>query len=131
MADNKRNTVQRQLVLDAVKELNTHATAEQVYGHIVKRYPTISKATVYRCLGQMTASGELCNIGTFDGAAHYDCICRVHHHFICNQCKRVFDVEGDFSDILGRIHDSSGFDITDYRLSFNGLCWECKKQLSA
>jgi len=70
--DNKRNTIQKQLVLDAVKELNIHATAEQVFEYVVKKHTSISKATVYRNLSQMAESGELLNIGSFYGSAHYD-----------------------------------------------------------
>ena len=124
--DNKRKTVQRQLILDAVKELDIHATAEQVYEHIYQKYPTISKATVYRNLNQMSESGELLNIGTFYGCTHYDHKCHEHYHFVCENCKQVFDVEGDFSDIIGRTEDAHGFDITSYQLSFSGLCWSCR-----
>jgi len=65
---NKRNTVQRQLILDAVRELDIHATAEQICEYIHKKQPSVSKATVYRNLNQMTESGELLNIGYFYGA---------------------------------------------------------------
>ena len=42
----KRNTIQKQLVLEAVAQLHNHPTAEQVYAQVVKAHPTISKATV-------------------------------------------------------------------------------------
>ena len=48
------------------------ATAEQVYGHVAAEHPSISKATVYRNLGQMVEAGELINIGSFYGAAQRD-----------------------------------------------------------
>ena len=41
----KRNTIQKQLVLEAVAQLHNHPTAEQVYAQVVKAHPTISKAT--------------------------------------------------------------------------------------
>ena len=126
--DSKRNTVQRQLVLNAVKELNTHATAEQVYAYVVQKHPAISKATVYRNLSQMSESGELMNIGNFYGSTRYDHNCHEHYHFVCESCRRVFDVEGDFSDIIGRSGNTDGFDIARCHLSFSGLCWDCKPQ---
>ena len=46
----RRNTIQKQLVLEAVAQLHNHPTAEQVYAQVVKEHPTISKATVYRNL---------------------------------------------------------------------------------
>ncbi|MDR2889363.1 MAG: transcriptional repressor, partial [Lachnospiraceae bacterium] len=67
----RRNTVQRQVILASLQKLNIHATAEQVYDDIIKTHPSISKATVYRNLGQMADAGELLNIGSFYGAVHY------------------------------------------------------------
>ena len=124
--DSKRNTIQRQLILDAVRELNIHATAEQVYEYVVGKHPSISKATVYRNLGQMAESGELLNIGNFDGSSRYDHNCHNHYHFICERCKQVFDVNDYFPDILSKITGMDGFEITGHNLTFNGLCLDCK-----
>jgi len=126
-----RNTVQRQLILDAVKELDIHATAEQVYEFVTHKHPSISKATVYRNLNQMSQAGELLNIGAFSGRTHYDHRCHEHSHFVCEACSRVFDVESDFSDIVDRVAGHHGFDVRNYQLSFEGLCWDCKSQVNA
>ena len=123
---NKRNTVQRQLVYDAVQELNIHATAEQVYDYIAERHPSVSKATVYRNLGKMVESGELLNIGNFFGIARYDHNCHEHYHFICEDCRRIFDVDGDFAGIVSKIKGTEEFDITSFHISFSGLCRGCK-----
>ena len=123
---NKRNTVQRQLIFDAVGALNIHATAEQVYEYLAKKHPSIGRATVYRNLNQMAQSGELLKISNFEGSTHYDHNCHDHQHLICGDCKQVFDVEKNFSDVFDRVQDIEGFDITDYCISFTGLCRECK-----
>jgi len=124
----RRNTIQRQLVYNGVKELNIHATAEQVYEYVIATHPTISKATVYRNLSQMTESGELLNIGNHYGSTHYDHNCHEHHHFICEDCRRVFDVEGDFSKMLDRMSGINGFEIKNINLSLSGLCEGCKSK---
>ena len=122
----KRNTVQRQLILDAVKELNGHVTAEQVFDHVAPKYPSISKTTVYRNMSQMAESGELLRIGNFDGSYRYDHNCHNHYHFVCEKCKRVFDMEGYFSDIYDRIKNERGFMITGHNITFSGLCMDCR-----
>ena len=122
----RRNTVQRQLIFDAIKSLDTHASAEEIYEYVVQAHPNISKATVYRNLNQMVKSGELLNIGDFDGSAHYDHNCRKHYHFMCEDCRRIFDVEDDYFSVTVRFEKIGGFDIMDYRLTFSGLCWTCK-----
>ena len=47
----RRNTIQRDLVLEAVNTLKGHVTAEEVYSFIKKEHPNIGKGTVYRNLG--------------------------------------------------------------------------------
>ncbi len=123
--DAKRNTIQRQLIFDAVKKLDIHATAEQVYEYVSREHPTISKATVYRNLSQMAEAGELLNIGTFWGATHYDHNLGKHYHFICDECGRVFDVDDFFPEIDKRIVQMEGFEIKSHNLTFSGLCPEC------
>ena len=124
----KRNTVQRQLIIDAVKKLDIHATAEQVYGYIVIKYPSIGRATVYRNLSQMSKSGALLKVRGCQGSAHYDHNCHEHHHFVCSNCRRVIDVEKDFSDVFDRARRTLDFDISGYSISFSGLCRKCKEK---
>ena len=119
-----RNTIQRQLILDAVKSLNIHASAEQVYEHVVKQHPTISKATVYRNLNQLASGGDLLNIGPFYNQSHFDHNCHVHYHFVCEACGRIVDVDGDFSEMFNKIKEISGVDVSN--ASFSGICPKCK-----
>jgi len=127
--DSKRNTIQRRLIYAALKELDIHATAEQVFDYVARESPSISKATVYRNLGQMVCSGEVAEIGCFNGVRHYDHNCHKHYHFICKVCNQIFDVEGDFSSVCDMIEDKSGFDIEVCNISFSGLCWNCRDTL--
>jgi len=122
----KRKTIQRDLILDAMKKLDMHATAEQVYGYVAAEHPTISKATVYRNLSQMAESGELVNIGSFDGVAHYDHNCHRHGHFVCDGCRQIFDVDGRLPGLFDRVADMDGHEIRGFNLSFNGLCRDCR-----
>lgn len=46
----RRNTIQKELVLRAVMKMRRHVTAEEVYDCIKDDYPTIGKGTVYRNL---------------------------------------------------------------------------------
>jgi Fe2+ or Zn2+ uptake regulation protein len=125
----KRNTIQRQLILAAVGELNIHATAEQVYEHISKDHPTISKATVYRNLSQMSGAGELQSIGSFGGSVHYDHNLSKHYHFICDKCGRVFDMDAFFPEIDMCAKDMNGYVIKGHNLTFSGLCPDCASSM--
>jgi len=124
--NDKRNTIQRKLISDAVKELDIHASAEQVYEYIKEKYSSISKATVYRNLSQMAEAGELVNIGDFYGCAHYDHNCQKHYHFVCEECKRIFDINEYFPDICERITKNADFEIKGHNINFDGICAACR-----
>jgi len=121
----KRKTIQRQLILDAVRKLDMHATAEQVFDFVVAELPTVSKATVYRNLSQMAETGELVNIGNFGGSAHYDHNRHKHYHFTCDSCKRIFDINAHIPDLHAGIAGMDGHEIRGHSLNFSGLCRDC------
>jgi Fe2+ or Zn2+ uptake regulation protein len=130
--EQKRNTIQRRLILNTVAELATHEyathpTAEEVYEQIITKYPSISKATVYRNLSLMAEAGELLNIGSLNGSVHYDHNCHEHHHFLCTKCRKIFDIniDVDFSALLRKNKTTKQFRVTGYSLVFSGVCGEC------
>ena len=122
-----RNTIQRQIVLNAVKELTSHPTAEDVYTCIVKQHPNISKGTVYRNLNLLADQGELLRVRIPDGADRYDFRTQRHYHIRCSKCGRVFDVDMPYQeDFLDSVPDTHGFIFTDYEIVFAGLCTDCQ-----
>ena len=122
----ERNTMQKKIIRLAVYELGNHPTAEQVYRMVHKKYPNISKATIYRNLALMAKSGELLNAGTLSDSTHYDHMCHDHYHFICDDCGKVFDINVYFDDIRKMLPANIGdVEIRGHSLSFNGLCKDC------
>ena len=54
----RRNTIQKDLVRNAVYEMKRHVTANEVYEFIKESYPTIGKGTVYRNLDILVEEGR-------------------------------------------------------------------------
>ena len=118
--------MQRRLVLDAVRSLRTHVTAEQVYRDVYASHPSVSRATVYRNLSNLASDGEIESIGVIGGSAVYDYNCGKHYHFVCEECKRVFDVESYIPGMCDMVAKPDGFEIRGHSLSFTGLCRQCR-----
>ncbi len=126
---NKRNTVQRTLVLEAVRALKCHATADEIYQLIVQRHPDISKATVYRNLNLLSEQGEIKRREVPGGADRYDHQVSDHYHARCTACGRVFDVNMAYiADLAQRIQDTHGFAFTGHDIMFKGVCPECQQK---
>lgn len=125
---NSRNTIQRDLVRQAVTEL-PHPTAEDVYASIVAIHPSVSKATVYRNLGVLVDQGEINRFSTGESFVRYDFNTTAHYHTCCRKCGGVEDIvppqEHDFSQMEALVSES-GFLIEKSELVFYGVCKECR-----
>lgn len=123
----RRNTIQKELVLNTVRKLACHATADEIYRAIFTEHPTVSRGTVYRNLNVLADEGRILKIEVPGEADRYDQTCTRHYHLRCMKCRRVFDVDMEpIPDIMGRIRDTHGMEIIDYDIGFKGLCAECR-----
>ena len=124
----QRNTVQLSIVEQALHELANHPTAEQVYLHVHKSYPTIGKATVYRALNKLASTGRAGKVLVTSGADRFDHLTFGHYHVRCTTCGRVDDVSVLLpEDLDQQAAASSGFQIDARTLLFDGLCPGCVK----
>jgi len=102
-----------------------HPTAEEVYLHVIKTHPTISKATVYRNLASSVEEGEISTPGIYDGAMRFDHIKNSHFHFVCDKCKKIIDVKS--FDLKKNLPPLKSFKINKVELTLRGLCPDCQQ----
>ncbi len=122
-----RMTRQRRVILEELRKVTSHPTADQVYEMVRKRLPRISLATVYRNLETLSSAGEVLKLEVSGTQRRYDGDVSEHHHARCAMCGKVVDVPTELfplPDIPGNIVD--GFDISGCRLELTGLCTECR-----
>lgn len=126
----RRNTIQKQLVLNAVKELMCHPTADKVYNEIVTLYPGISKATVYRNLNHLSEDGHLKKINVPGSADKYDAKLEDHYHAMCKYCDNFIDIKIDKPveiDFNNKVMEENMVD--GYVILFEGVCPDCRKKM--
>src|SRR5262249_56641444 len=91
-----RLTVPRRTVLEVVRGIKTHPTAEEVHRLVIRRAPRVSLATVYRNLRLLVEAGLL---GELPGPRdRFDANTRAHHHFTCLGSGRIADVEAPVAE---------------------------------
>ncbi len=121
----RRNTRQRQLILEAVRSHCDHPTAEQIYRDVAEQAPTISKGTVYRNLSVLAQEGELTQVEAPD-ASRFDLRQDRHHHLVCSACGAVVDAPVAYQEQLDTLAArESGFVVTGHHTIFQGLCPSC------
>lgn len=126
---NSRNTIQKQVILNAVRELKNHPTSEEVYNYIKPNFPSISLGTVYRNLNLLSENNEICKLSIIDDAVRFDHIVDNHYHFQCKKCGSLKDISMEYQDKLNSLASkSNGMDIDSHSIVFSGMCYDCKKQ---
>lgn len=117
------------MVLDAVRGLKSHATAEEIYQFVKKDYPNISKGTVYRNLNQLVERGDIQKVELPGDMERYDHICGQHYHIKCVRCGRIFDADMEIiKDLESRLKDRQGFLFLSHDIIFRGVCPQCQEK---
>lgn len=124
----RRHTIQKDLVLGAVRSLKSHVTAEDVYNYIIKDHPSVGKGTVYRNLNILAEEGEIRKVEVPGGPERFDFTLREHYHIKCKRCGSVTDVDMDaIPDMMDKIHNMNGMKFLSYDIVFQGLCQACQE----
>ena len=125
----RRNTIQKDLVRNAVCEMKRHVTANEVYEFVKEFCPTIGKGTVYRNLDILVEEGDLRKVEVPDGSDRFDFTLENHYHVECVKCGEIFDVDMDvISELEKRIKDPHGMKYISHDIFFKGICQECQKK---
>ena len=125
----RRNTIQKDLVRDAVYEMKRHVTANEVYEFIKEAYPTIGKGTVYRNLDILVEEGALRKVEVPDGPNRFDFTLKNHYHVECIKCGEIFDVDMEtIPDLEKKIKDTHGMKYISHDIFFKGICLTCQKE---
>lgn len=126
---NRRNTIQKRIILGTLNELKNHPSGDMVYEKVHESYPSISRATVFRNLKQMVESGEIAKRYIPGSPDRFDHICGDHYHVKCIYCDRVMDVDMDYiPDLSDSVRGAGGFTLLDHNIVFSGVCPDCSQQ---
>jgi Fur family ferric uptake transcriptional regulator len=125
-AHGMRMTPQRQLVLDAVREL-AHATPEQVCQRVQCTAPMVNITTIYRALDLLEELGLVRHTHLGHGAPTYSADPHEHVHLVCHRCGRINEVPTELLDpVAGTVRDEYGFTLDVCHLALSGTCRDCQ-----
>jgi Fur family ferric uptake transcriptional regulator len=121
-----RITKQRQLILDQLRKLTSHPTADELYQLLRGHMPKISLGTVYRNLEILSEEGLIQKLDIGGTQKRFDGNPQNHYHVRCLQCGRVDDIDMmPLGELEADARKLSSYDILRHRLEFIGICPDC------
>ena len=120
-------TPQRLEILKYLDKNRTHPTANEIYSALKKKYPSLSKTTVYNSLEVLLKHEIIDQVNISKTESRFDLKKEMHHHFLCKVCGNIIDIDvkcpylGDMMNGEHKIEEVHGY--------FKGICKGCLKKV--
>ncbi len=122
------NTIQRRVILEELRRLKSHPTADELFRLVRIRLPKISLGTVYRNLALLEEHGLIRSL-TVGRLTRFDGELSVHSHLCCESCGAVEDFLPDFSaEAEAALASVLRGRVRGYRIEYTGFCRSCAEQ---
>jgi Fur family iron response transcriptional regulator len=112
-------SAQRVAVADYVLHTGDHPSADEVLTRVRRRFPHISRATVYNTLNLFVEVGLLRQLVLNEGRVVFDPKTEDHHHFIEDGTGEIQDVPWDAVEV-SRVAELEGLDVREYQVVMRG-----------
>jgi Fur family ferric uptake transcriptional regulator len=122
-----RMTRQRQVILDELRKVTSHPTAEEILQMVRPKLPTISLGTIYRSLEILADAGIVLKLQSQGGKCRFDGNAENHYHIRCIECGKVDDIhQMQILDLEDHAKELTDYEIYTHILEFQGLCPGCR-----
>jgi len=119
-----RDTRQRRAIRSAIERLDRPLSPQEVLESAQADAPGLGLATVYRTLNSGVDEGWLAAVPLPNEPTRYEPAGKGHHHhFHCQACGRVFEIEGCPGRLRGLVPE--GFEMTGHEVTLYGRCAQC------
>jgi Fe2+ or Zn2+ uptake regulation protein len=127
-----RITAPRLAVLQALDDGTGHRSAEEIYAHVLARYPVLDHVTVYRTLELFELHGLADRVTLGDKVLRWERRRTAHHHLFCQQCPQVVELDhAPFALLAATLADQYGIQAEVQHLALPGLCSHCAQHAKA
>jgi Fur family ferric uptake transcriptional regulator len=125
-----RMTRQRVIILQALCELDGHASAEQLFRRVTLHRRDVDLSTVYRTLERLCDLRIVSETNLGRGHAEFELMSsKPHHHLVCRRCEQTLEVDhASLAPVAEIIRQDTGFEPDLDHLAIFGLCPECQEE---
>jgi Fur family iron response transcriptional regulator len=110
---------QRVAVAQYILHTDEHPSADEVWTRVKKRFPLVSRATVYNTLNLFVDKGLVRQFVLTEGRVVFDPMTRDHHHFIDEESGKIHDIPWDALKV-SNVPKLRGFEVREYQVVMRG-----------
>lgn len=118
-------TPQRLAIADALY-INGHVNIESLYEIMIKKFNSISLATIYKNINLMVENSFIKEVKIPHAKSVYELTKSSHSHMVCQKCGDVEDITIDLQKIIQSASNHTDFKIEDSDLVLSGICKKCQ-----
>jgi Fur family peroxide stress response transcriptional regulator len=122
---NLKATPQRLAIAETLYK-NGHIGIESLYEVMVKKFNSISLATIYKNINIMIENSFIQEVKIPHTKSVYELTKNSHSHLACEKCAKVEDITLDLQKIIQDATESTQFKIDKSDLVFSGICKNCQ-----
>ena len=130
LAKGMRQGGARRSVVELLGEQDCCLTAQEILDRLRAADRKVGIASVYRILDLLVSEGYVQKIELGSGVCRYEPIQpggEHHHHLVCDSCGKVEPFEDpSLERALGRVEQSSGYDVSLHDVVLHGACGDCR-----
>lgn len=120
----QRRTLQKEAIEMVFHEAKRPLTVPEIHEISLATCPGLGLATVYRAVNRLVERSWLSEVRLPSQPVRYERhALDHHHHFHCETCERVLDIEAPCEDLNS--HLPEGFQANRHEVTFYGICKSC------
>ncbi len=118
-------TPQRLKIIAMLNEYG-HLSIEDLYRLMLKEFPNVSLATIYKNINQMAQTRLIQEVKIPDSKSVYEIVKEPHLHMVCDRCHKVEDIIIGTDKIIKEAEAVSGYRIEESFITLRGICPACQ-----
>ena len=126
-SSNPRKSRQRDAIRDVFDRFDNPLSVEEIHEAAREVIPRLGMATVYRTIKLLLDDKSIVAVELPGHTPRYEKAGKSHHHhFLCHDCDKVFDLPGCALD-TEHLHTPNGFTVDHHEIVLEGTCSDCNE----
>lgn len=126
LRENEMKVTPQRMAIVKELQMHGHLSIDELYEKIIKQFPSISLATLYKNLNAMNETNFTQEVKLPNQKSKFELTKEIHSHMLCQNCGKVEDIMLDTSSVIKNAKHSNYKDLQVASLIIAGVCQDCQ-----